>query len=1055
MPVPPPARPPLSPRFVGRDAELAGLNEALRQAVAGSAVTVLVSGEAGVGKSRLLREFAERARAGDARVLCGSCIDLGAGDLPYAPLIEAVRRLVRELGVPALRELVGPAYEELARLVPFVGDSEERDSVPETSRSRFFGAVLRLLEQLSADAPVLLVVEDLHWADRSTLDLLTFLVRNLREERVLLLASYRISDLPPGHPLRAVLAELDLGRRVRRLELSRFGRDELRSFLAGLLGEQVRYDLVELVWEMSDGNAFFAEEIAVALAPSGTQPAAVQPCEPGTPLAGPGVRPGEATRPPRTGLDRSLPRSLRDLVLSRIEVLGEDSQEVLRSAATAGRRVSHTLLASVCDLPRRRLVAALRECVDRHVLLADPADGTYVFRHALTREAVHQDLLPGERIRLHATLAAALAEDPSLSYAQELSVAAELAYHWHEAGDLPRALAASVRAGEAAAGVHAFAEAERQYERVLLLWDRVPDPAAVTGLPREQVLARAADAARWQGHVGRSVERVTAALAEVDETARPVRAGQLHERLGRYLWESGDIARCRDAYERAHTLLAAHAPAALTAGVLADLAGTDLITGRYSAGLRRAAEAAELAHAAGAVAEEGRALNFTGVALTMIGKPEDGVGALRRAVELAEAGGHLEDIFRSYGNLSFALENAGRLEESLAAALAGLERGRRYGLDRASGTALLINNATAALLLLGRWDEAEKLAGAAVDRQTPAGVAVYPHLVLAQIGAARGHVADAERHLATARELLAVRPETQLVGPLHAAAAELALWRGEAAATRSAVHDGLDALDGVEDTPQVLRLVALGLRAEADHHERLLARSRGTATGDTDAGERVEALWRRVCDLAGQPLLPEAAALAALAGAEYARFHDEADPRRWAAVAAAWTALGCRYAASYAYWRQAEAALGDRLLPGGGPAGTDPAKVLRQARDIAAGLGAAPLLAEIDALARRGRIHLSTPAGAQRPQPAAAGPDDPFGLTPREREVLRQVCAGHSNRRIARELYISDKTVSVHVSNILTKLGVSSRGEAAAVAHRLGLDGRDEPAIPPNTTRRT
>lgn len=1007
----------LSPHFVGRAGELAHLDDALAKAAGGTPATVLLAGEAGVGKSRLIREFAGRAKASGSRTLSGSCIDLGAGDLPYAPLIEAFRRLVRESGRQTVRDLVGPAYDELAALVPFLGEPAGADSMAPTdsaSQARVFGAVLRLLDHLGADRPVLMVVEDLHWADRSTLDLLTFLVRGLDDEHVLLLVSYRTSDLPPRHPLRAVLAEMDHSRRVRRLELSRFDLDELRVFLTDLLGSGARYDLVNLVFEMSDGNAFFAEELAVATAGRGA--------------SGAGAVDAFLGR---------LPRSLRDVVLARIELLTDDAQDVLRAAATAGRRVSHELLASVCALPYRRLVAALRECVAHHVLLTDPVDGTYVFRHALAREAVHQDLLPGERVRLHAALAASLTAEPRLSYAQQLSIHAELAYHWHEAGNLPHAVTESVRAGESAAAVQAFAEAERQYERALDLWDQVPAAEALAGKPYHQVLAQAADAARWRGHVGRAVQRIRAAVAQVDEARQPVRAGELYERLGRYLWEAGDGGGSLRAYERAGVLLSPEPPSALSARVMADIASTRFRAGQYAEGLRLATQAAETARTVGAETEEGRALAITGVTLTMLGRPDEGVPVLRTALRIAESTGHLEDLFRAYGNLAFALESAGRLDESLQVSLAGLDRSRRLGLERASGSALLLSNAAAVLVLLGRWDEAEELAVAAIERETPAAVAAYPHLVLAQTSVGRGRFAAAEEHLAIVRAMSAIRPEPHLVGPLHGCTAELAVWQGRHAAARHAVGDGLRLVGAAEDTLQVLRLCAMGIRAEADHRERLVALARRSPVADAELLATADGLRRTAERVGDRPLLPEPAALLASARAEHARLDPDSGAPTWADVAAAWEVLGCGYGAAYAYWRQAEAVLG-------GADGSAPLPALRKAYSVVSRLGAAPLRAEIVALARRARLDLAEPPAGEADR--SATPPDPFGLTPREREVLRHLCDGHSNRQISRALFISEKTASVHVSNILTKLAVPSRGEAAAVAYRIGLNDPEPPA---------
>ncbi|MGH2813886.1 MAG: ATP-binding protein, partial [Actinomycetota bacterium] len=325
------------------------------------------------------------ARAAGATVLTGGCVELGGEGVPFVPLVEALRGLVRDLDEPALARLLpGQTRPELAHLLPELGPPATPDGGGELDRlsttpgfwsdqGRLFELLLGLLERLGAERRTVLVVEDLHWADRSTRDLLAFLVRNLRHGRLLLVLTYRSDELHRRHPLRPFLAELDRGRQVERLELARFGPAEVAAQLAGIQGAPVAAELAARIHARSGGNAFFVEELAAA------------------------------------ATDGDLPPSLRDTLLARIELLGEPAQQVLRVAAAAGNRVDHDLLAEVAGLPEAELLAALREAVSAQVLLADADDGTYGFRHALVKEAVYAELLPGERTRLHARFAAALA----------------------------------------------------------------------------------------------------------------------------------------------------------------------------------------------------------------------------------------------------------------------------------------------------------------------------------------------------------------------------------------------------------------------------------------------------------------------------------------------------------------------------------------------------------------------------------------------------------------------------------------------------------------------
>ncbi|HKT03486.1 MAG TPA: AAA family ATPase [Rugosimonospora sp.] len=988
--------------FVGRNDEIARLAGLLEQAARGVPATLLVRGEAGVGKSRLLSEFAHLVKNAGATVLQGSCIALGSGEVPYAPLIEALRGLHRSVGDDRVRDLAGTGFPELARLLV---DFADPLPLPALAQARVFAAVLSLLGRLGEDHPVVLIIEDLHWADPSTLDLLAYLAHARTHDRLLLLGSYRTTDLAPRHPLRRLVAELDFARKVELLEVSRFGRRELKQFLGAATGSHVDHELVERTYELSDGNPFFVEELLAS---------------------------GVLARQAADGAPVTLPQSLRDVVLSRFELLSGDAREVMRVAATAGRQVSHGLLTAVCEIPERRMLDALRECVENQMLVADSADDTYVFRHALLREVVHQDLLPGERIRLHAAIAHALAADNQLSYAEQLSVAAELSYHWYEARAFPQSLEAAVRAGDAAARLLAFRDAGRQYDRVLAVWSRVDDAESVAGVSKIRLLASAANAARWAGRIERAVELARAAVSEIDSMRHPAQAGEMYERLGSYLWEAGDRGASEDAYGQAGRLLADAPPSATTARVLAVQARVQVFRGQFAEGLLLGRSALAMARAVGAAPESGRALNTIGLARAMLGEVDGGVQALRESIHIAATAGEMEDLFRAYGNLTFVLETAGRLEESVAVAREGLDRAQQTGLKHTRASSVLANNASAALVHLGRWDEATAMIQELLSDQAAA-EGLFLRLTLAEIAVARGQFDTVDRILTDLGDGGAVR-QPQFLGSLHACAAESAIWRGQYDVANAAVAEGLRALGVAEHKIVRLRLCAVGLRNEA---EEWLRRSALPDTAKPDlapvrsAMDSLAAQAERLADAANGPKLPEVDALLLLCRAEHHRIDPPAQAAGWAEVAAVWEALQRPYQTAYARWQQAEAA-----------ARCGPAKYAavpaRLAYQSAERLGAEPLRRNVLALAQRARLDLSEVA-PDTPEPAAA--EDPFKLTPRERQVLELICLGRSNRQIARELFIADKTAGVHVSNLLKKLQVRSRSEAAAVAHRLHLLG--------------
>ncbi|HEX2084456.1 MAG TPA: AAA family ATPase, partial [Solirubrobacteraceae bacterium] len=435
-----------SSRFVGREPELAELEHLLGEAADGRAHLAFVTGESGMGKTRLVDELAARATAGGARALFGECIELGSGELPYAPIVSALRQLARR-GDPVL-DALGPARAELAQLLPELGEptpAPRADIGAATPQARLFEVLLGLLERLGREAPVLLVVEDLHWADRSTRDFLVFLSRALCRERVLVVGTYRSDELHRRHPLRPLLAELERSERARRIELRPFTREELTAQLTGILGAEPERGLVDRLFARSEGNPLFAEELLAA------------------------GRDGRGELPP----------TLRDALILRVEALPDAAQELLRVVA-AGQRVEHDVLREVSGIDGRALREALREAAASGLLVPDE-DGRYAFRHALLREAVVDDLLPGERSELHLALAEALERRLDDADGASVDPAAEVAHHYAEAGDRPRAFAAALRAASDAEKVHANGEAAALLERALELWHRVPDPEQVAG----------------------------------------------------------------------------------------------------------------------------------------------------------------------------------------------------------------------------------------------------------------------------------------------------------------------------------------------------------------------------------------------------------------------------------------------------------------------------------------------------------------------------------------------------------------------------------------------
>ncbi|WP_279504514.1 helix-turn-helix transcriptional regulator [Actinomadura sp. KC06] len=960
----------MSPVLIGRSAELAELEAAL----AGAPGAVLVGGDAGLGKTRLIREFTTAVDGERARVLAGGCLELGSDGLPFAPFTTVLRGLVRDIGIDGVAGLV-PRGDTggLARLLPEFGEPET-DAASGEERARLFEVMLTLLERLAERGPVVLVIEDAHWADRSTRDLMAFLIRNLGTSPVLIVMTYRSDELHRTHPLRPLLAGLERVERVRRMEIAPLSRADVADLVTELLDDRQLppAGLVDRIAARSEGNPLFIEAL---LDDDGTLA-----CE--------------------------LPESMRDLLLAGVQRLPEETQEVLRDASGGGTRIEHALLAAVTGLEDAALTRVLRPAVAANVLVVD-GDG-YAFRHALIREAVHDDLLPGEYTRLHKRYAEALEDDAGLVPPGRLWV--ELSYHWNAAHDITWALVASWRAAAEARKALAYAECLAMLSRVLELWDQVPDAEERIGANHIMVLRDAATAADKAGEYDRGIKLVTAALREAEAAveggapADPSLQAMLLELRGRMRYQMarpGFVEDMRAAIEA----LPADPPSALRARALATLGNYIRITSDIAEARRAAAESLAIARGLDDPVTEAEAL----ISRFCADIDYDNHAALAEVEEAVERSGHHQVLLRYHVIKSHFLEGCGRHERAAAIACRGKELAREYGVARTQGTFMSINQAEP-LVSLGRWDEALAVLDHAMD-QDPAVTTRTSLLVLSGwVALARGDLATASKRLVMSREIMNLKMKWLKAQDYFSTLwleAQLALAEGRPEDALDAVRPVLDLGGLPDDARYSLPALAVGASVCAE-------------LGDAAAAD-LRRIGERAARLHVSGPLQQAHRLTF--DAEHARASGVLDLGAWDEAAAAWDALGNPYYRARALLRAAEAA-----VAGGDHDGA--AGRLHIAADLADRLGAAPLGEHIADLRRRTRT--------RRLDDSA-----PLGLTPREFEVLRLVAEGRSNRDIAAALFISVKTASVHVSNILGKLDVTSRGEAAATAHRLSLFTRN------------
>ncbi|WND39317.1 AAA family ATPase [Streptomyces sp. BB1-1-1] len=971
--------------LVGREAELARLTGVLERARSGEARAVLIAGDAGVGKTRTLDEVAGRAASAGTIVLTGHCVDLGDVGLPYLPFTEI-------LGVLAADErftAVLAAHPVADRLLGGDPDDGGGGGAGTRSRLRLFEGVAALLTELADIAPLLLVLEDLHWADQSSRDLLRFLLsRGVLQRpaggapggRLAVFASYRADDLHRRHPLRPLLAELVRLPAVERLELRPLPDADVARLVRSLRDLPLPDTTVHRIVERAEGNAFYAEELVAAT---------------DTPAGG-------------------VPSGLADVLLIRFEQLSEIAQQVLRTAAVAGRRVGHDLLRDAVGLPEEELESALREAVERQLLVSGDGDA-YSFRHALAREAVYADLLPGERARLHGAFARLLA-----ARGRRSDSAAERAHHYRESHDLPEALAASLEAADHAQRVGAPAEELRHVETALDLWSAVDASARPAGPDAVTLTLRASAAAAHAGELHRAVSLTRSALAGLGQDADLELAARVRYTLAGNLLSVDNLSAAFAHSSDALGLIPAEPPSSTWVWAAATHVMAARQVGEYETALRVARRALRVAEDLGVTdARADLLISLTSLEGGNRSTPQ-GRERLLEARELARRAGNAPVEMRALFNLAIGCFESGDLDECLPWAAEGLDRARRSGLLSSPYPREMRYLRLLVQYTLGHWDECVR--GAAdTSGVLPAagGHAIGPGLYVAL---ARGDSGAAER----ARAML--EGPFDWMGTLVAGIVltDAAALRGDAEEAVRWARSTVEALtdDAIPRPAVTVRLTALALSAVADTV--VVLRGAGDAAGlrrwtDT-AAELLE--WARSSAGQGEddrPQGPEGQAWLARAEAEGIRIAGSGpDPASWEKAVAGF-AYGDAYERARCRLRLAEALLAaDRREEAAAEADT-----VRREADR---LGATLLRERLNDLVRRGRLTDATPTG-----------DRASVLTARERDVLRLLALGRSNRQIGEELFISAKTASVHVSNILAKLAAASRTEAVAIAYRQGL----------------
>jgi DNA-binding CsgD family transcriptional regulator len=987
-------------RLVGRDAEFGRLLALLDEAAAGRPVVALVSGDAGVGKTRLVTELSAVARGSGFAVLTGRCAEL-ADTVPYLPLADALRDAT--VGASASGPLLDAlaARPVLSRLLPDVGPGQPPGGdMPGLAQQQLFGAVLGMLAELAEASPVLLVLEDLHWADRSTRDLVTFLSRALHRERLAIVVTYRTDDMYRRHPLRPVVAELTRLPSVTSVALGPLGPSAMAEHLTSLSGQPLDAAVLDSLITRAEGNAYYAEELLVAS---------------------------------RAGSE--LPAGLADLLLARTERLSPAAQQVLRTAAVTGRRIDDELARQASGLAGPEYDEAVREAV-AHQLLVPDGEERYAFRHALLREAIYADLLPGERTRLHGRLAELLADERRL--AEMPGTAAELAHHSLASHDIPGAFGASVAAGREAERLAAPAEAHRHYNQALALWERVPEPEQLSGMSRQKLAFRSANTAADSGDIHRAVQQLRRLIGFFgDGSDDPVLFCRASERLAYFLLDVDEDEDAIAAAEAGVGALPEEPPRWERARALSTYARA-LLTMKDDAPARSQAERAlASALAAGAPWVQADALVTLGQLSERAGRMEEAIDLFTRAHQQARSATMLGVELRAAFQLARVELEWGDLYDASMTAHQGVLRAEKAGLGLAPYGYDLQYLHYLAHYAAGEWEHAQELADGFAARVTSAPEARLSAMALF-MDVARDRPAVADRR--TWLEAFYGRDYfTEFIA--RGLFAEHALWHGDRETALSEVEATIRAIEANNEgySPNVIRPAAVGLSALADRAWQ--ARAAGDAERAKDAVQAARNLVEIAREGAAFPARPgfalgvDGRGWLARAEAEWRRAQGDNDPAAWQAVVDAFGPVFV-YETARSRWRLAEA------LAEAGRRDEAQHELLR-AVETAERIGAGPLRAALADLARRARLSdraVSPAAAARGGRAGGAAARDPLaGLTDREVEVLRLLAAGQSNKEIGAKLFIAPKTASVHVSNILAKLGAASRTEAAAIAHAQGV----------------
>lgn len=923
--------------LLGRDREVATAEQAVRAALTGTPAVVVVAGDAGIGKSTLVRAVADRASRLGVGVGVGVCLDVSS-QRPQGPVVEAMR----QLGAPTA-----------------AGDVTE---------------VVRAVAERVAQGPVLMVLEDLQWAESGTRDVVRTLAHTM-DGRLMLLATVRTEDVPRSHPAGDLVRDVTRSPRCTVIELDPLDESAMRLLAAQRLGADPGPDLGTRLHQRSEGNPLYAEELLDA-----------------------GSVDDEAGLPPR----------LADLFLARVDRLPDlAATTVLRAASAIGTRVDQSLLVTTSGLRTAVVTRALKEARDRRLLVV--RNGELEFRHALLRDALYEDLLPAERTELHGRLAQELQRRSEVAEVPDIATLGSLSFHAERAGDAATALLASVRAGLTGRS-QGTGDAVEHLVRALDLWERAPDPENLTAVTHAELLLMAGQAATAHADVDQARSLLRAAVEEAEAGADRLLLSRAYAAYAvNGTWAGDPLS---EQALPAALEAAGPGPSSVRADALIPSAFNDFLFGRLTAATRSAREILAIGTSLGDIALQACGHAVSGFASIEQGYVSQGVADVRLSIAEAARAHTFSDSLFFEAQLAWLLAEVGPSGQALDVAQDAARRARELRLP--GGEVEALEQVAEIRLWRGELDAA----AGTYEEMRRSGLRTHRlGWISYELLLARG---DLDGALVVLGELsddeLIDEPPPDVDGFVAGIRTELHLARGDLAPAAESALKALTANDGSENVTHRAVVAAYGylvLRALADKR---LPQPAGLALSAArmlqeclDAPPKVRTEWAR--SVAGAFLPVARACASALAG--------DTQPELWQ------SAVDILDETGYALWRiRVQVHLAEDLWAAGDRAAAR--TVLHDTWHEANRIGAGAVAASSAAVARRHHISL---------------PGQPLSrvharLTPREREVLALIEDGATNRQIAQALVISEKTVSVHVSNLLGKLGAAHRGEAVAMARR-------------------